>query len=120
MQTPKRVVERYYGRDQALRTALNMEYQGQGWLNAIGASNAIYAEAQASSAHTCQICGMEVDEKSPLTSVYKGRTYCFCRNNHKAIFDASPEKPGRWPQQTDKRNTPFIALPFSCFTARVR
>ena len=87
-----RVVERYYGRDQAARTALNMEYQGQGWLDATGASNAIYAEAQPSSGHTCQICGMDVDEKSPLTSVYKGKTYYFCSNDHKALFDASPEK----------------------------
>jgi putative intracellular protease/amidase/YHS domain-containing protein len=87
-----RVVERYYGRDQAMRTALNMEYQGQGWLDATGASNAIYAEAQPSSGPTCQICGMEVDEKSPLTSVYKGHTYYFCSHDHKAVFDASPEK----------------------------
>jgi putative intracellular protease/amidase/YHS domain-containing protein len=87
-----RVVERYYGRDQAMRTALNMEYQGQGWLDATGASNAIYAEAQPTSGLTCQICGMEVDEKSPLTSIYKGHSYYFCSNAHKAIFDASPEK----------------------------
>jgi YHS domain-containing protein len=35
---------------------------------------------------------MEVDEKSPLTSVYKSHTYYFCSHDHKAIFDASPEK----------------------------
>jgi len=87
-----RVVERYYGRDQAMRTALNMEYQGQGWLDATGASNAIYAQANSSTNVTCQICGMDVDEKSPLTSVYKGHTYYFCSNDHKAVFDASPEK----------------------------
>lgn len=87
-----RVVERYYGHDQAMRTALNMEYQGQGWLDATGASNAIYAEAQLSSRLTCQICGMDVDEKSALTSVFKGHTYYFCNTDHKSIFDASPEK----------------------------
>jgi putative intracellular protease/amidase/YHS domain-containing protein len=87
-----RVVERYYGRDQATRTALNMEYQGQGWLDATGASNAIYAQSESTAKVTCQICGMDVDEKSPLTSVYKGHTYYFCSNNHKAVFDASPEK----------------------------
>jgi putative intracellular protease/amidase/YHS domain-containing protein len=86
-----RVVERYYGHDHATRTALNMEYQGEGWLDATGASNAIYAQTRAASV-TCQICGMEVDEKSALTSVYKGHTYYFCNNNHKALFDASPEK----------------------------
>ena len=87
-----RVVERYHGRDQAMHTALNMEYQGQGWLDATRASNALYAEAQPSSELTCQICGMEVDEKSPLTSIYKGHTYYFCSHDHKALFDASPEK----------------------------
>jgi YHS domain-containing protein len=69
-----------------------MEYQGQGWLDATGASKAIYAQSESAANVTCQICGMEVDEKSPLTSVYKGHTYYFCNNNHKAIFDASPEK----------------------------
>jgi transcriptional regulator GlxA family with amidase domain len=28
-----RVVERYYGRDVARKTAYNMEYQGEGWMN---------------------------------------------------------------------------------------
>jgi putative intracellular protease/amidase/YHS domain-containing protein len=87
-----RVVERYYGRDQAMRTALNMEYQGQGWLDATGASNAIYAQVQSTANLTCPICGMDVDEKSAPTSIYKGHTYHFCSNDHKAVFDASPEK----------------------------
>ena len=87
-----RVVERYYGRDQAMRTALNMEYQGQGWLDATGASNAIYAQVQSTTNLTCPICGMDVDEKSAPTSVHKGHTYYFCSNDHKAVFDASPEK----------------------------
>src|ERR1700752_58734 len=87
-----RVVERYYGHDQAMRTALNMEYQGQGWLDATGAANAIYAEVGTTASVTCPICGMEVDEKSAPTSAYKGHTYYFCSNDHKAIFDASPEK----------------------------
>ncbi|HXP71144.1 MAG TPA: DJ-1/PfpI family protein [Candidatus Dormibacteraeota bacterium] len=87
-----RVVERYYGRDQAMRTALNMEYQGQGWLDATGASNAIYAQVQSTTNLTCPICGMDIDEKSAPTSIYKGHTYHFCSNDHKAVFDASPEK----------------------------
>src|SRR5437764_874558 len=37
------VVERYFGRDVAQSVAYNMEYQGQGWLNAD--SNEIYAKA---------------------------------------------------------------------------
>jgi len=87
-----RVVERYYGHDQAMRTALNMEYQGQGWLDATGAANAIYAEVGTTASVTCPICGMDIDEKSAPTSAYKGHTYYFCSNDHKAIFDASPEK----------------------------
>ena len=35
---------------------------------------------------------MDVDEKSAPTSVHKGHTYYFCSNDHKAVFDASPEK----------------------------
>jgi putative intracellular protease/amidase/YHS domain-containing protein len=87
-----RVVERYYGHDHAMRTALNMEYQGQGWLDATGASNAIYAKVENNAGGTCLICGMEVDEKSAPTSVYKGHTYYFCSNDHKALFDGAPEK----------------------------
>ena len=38
-----RVVERYYGRDVARKTAYNMEYQGEGWMNPD--SNQMYATA---------------------------------------------------------------------------
>jgi transcriptional regulator GlxA family with amidase domain len=37
------VVERYWGRNAAAQTALNMEYQGKGWLDASGADNAAFA-----------------------------------------------------------------------------
>ena len=87
-----RVVERYYGHDHAMRTALNMEYQGQGWLDASGASNAIYAGIETNANGVCPICGMEVDEKSAPTSSYKEHSFYFCSKNHKALFDASPEK----------------------------
>ncbi|MGA8142598.1 MAG: DJ-1/PfpI family protein [Candidatus Acidiferrales bacterium] len=86
-----RVVERYFGHDQAMETALNMEYQGQGWLDATGAANSIYVGSEHAGL-VCEICGMPVDAKTALTSVYKGRTYYFCSNGHKATFDAAPEK----------------------------
>jgi YHS domain-containing protein/putative intracellular protease/amidase len=86
-----RVVERYFGREVATRTADQMEYQGQGWLNP--ASNAVYARVRASTeGHpVCPVCDMDVDPKSAPKSVYKGATYYFCSPDHKHAFDAAPE-----------------------------
>ena len=86
------VVERYFGRNVAANTAYALEYQGTGWTDP--ASNAAYLRAAASTAEhpLCPICGMEVDPKSALKSVYKGKTYYFCLETHKAQFDAAPEK----------------------------
>jgi YHS domain-containing protein len=69
-----------------------MEYQGQGWLNP--ESNAVYAEEAKSTAGQplCPICAMEVETDTALKSVYKGKTYYFCSPEHKAQFDAAPEK----------------------------
>jgi putative intracellular protease/amidase/YHS domain-containing protein len=85
-----RVVERYYGRDVAAKTADQMEYQGQGWLNPN--ANAAYAVARASTdAHPlCPVCTMDVEPKTAPKSVYKGKTYWFCTPEHKATFDAAP------------------------------
>jgi transcriptional regulator GlxA family with amidase domain/YHS domain-containing protein len=87
-----RVVERYYGRDVAQKTAYNMEYQGQGWMNA--ESNQIYATALVSTAEhpLCAVCGMDVDPKIAPKSAFKGQTYYFCSDNDKKTFDTAPEK----------------------------
>jgi transcriptional regulator GlxA family with amidase domain len=87
-----RVVERYYGREVATNTAYQMEYQGQGWTNP--GSNAIYAEARVSTdAHPlCPVCEMDVDIATAPKSVYKGKTYYFCSEDHKQMFDAAPDK----------------------------
>jgi putative intracellular protease/amidase/YHS domain-containing protein len=87
-----RVVERYYGRDVAQKTAYNMEYQGQGWMNAD--SNQVYAAAPVSTAEhpLCPVCGMDVDPKTDPKSVYKGKTYYFCSDDDKKTFDAAPDK----------------------------
>jgi putative intracellular protease/amidase/YHS domain-containing protein len=87
-----RVVERYYGRDVAQKTAYNMEYQGQGWMNPD--SNQIYASAPVSTAEhpLCPVCGMDVDLKTAPRSVYKGTTYYFCSDDDKKTFDAAPDK----------------------------
>ena len=86
-----RVVERYYGRDAAERTAYNIEYQGRGWMNAD--SNEVYAKPLTASTDgqpLCPVCGMDADHT--ISAVYKGKTYYFCMRPHKQLFDATPEK----------------------------
>jgi len=83
-----RVVERYYGRERAEQTADMMEYQGQGWLDPD--SNQVYAKPRVSTdAHPlCPVCSMEGDPD--VKSVYKGKTYYFCSQDHKEMFDKAP------------------------------
>jgi YHS domain-containing protein len=83
------IVERYSGRKRAEQTALNMEYQGRGLMDASGADNALYAKAFAGM--VCPVCGMPVNPKSSPESDYKGHSYFFCSSGHKALFDKSPE-----------------------------
>jgi putative intracellular protease/amidase/YHS domain-containing protein len=85
-----RVVERYFGREVATKTAYQIEYQGQGWLNPN--SNMVYASARKSTdAHPlCPVCWMDVDPKTAPKSGYQGRSYYFCMPEHKALFDATP------------------------------
>jgi putative intracellular protease/amidase/YHS domain-containing protein len=87
-----RVVERYYGREIARKTAYNMEYQGQGWMNPD--SNQIYASTPVSTAEhpLCPVCGMDVDPATAPKSVFKGKTYYFCSDDDKQTFDAAPNK----------------------------
>jgi transcriptional regulator GlxA family with amidase domain len=87
-----RVVERYYGRHVAEKTAYNLEYQGEGWMNPD--SNQLYATLPVSTSEhpVCAVCGMDVDPKSAPKSVFKGVTYYFCSQNDKKTFDAAPEK----------------------------
>jgi YHS domain-containing protein len=87
-----RVVERYFGREAATKTAYQMEYQGQGWLNPD--SNNIYAKVPISTEEhpLCPVCEMEVDRKVAPTSIYRGKTYYFCMDADKAAFDANPGK----------------------------
>jgi YHS domain-containing protein len=87
-----RVVERYYGRHVAEKTAYDLEYQGQGWMNPD--SNQIYATSPVSTPEhpLCAVCGMDVDPKIAPKSVFKGITYYFCSEADKKTFDAAPEK----------------------------
>lgn len=86
------VVERYFGREVAQKTAYELEYQGQGWMNAD--SNQVYASAPVSTPNhpLCPVCGMDVDPKSSPKSVFNGKTYYFCSDDDKKTFDAAPDK----------------------------
>ena len=87
-----RVVERYYGSEVAKKTAYDMEYQGQGWMNPD--SNTVYAKVRTSTDEhpVCSVCDMDVDRATAPKSVYKGKTYYFCSPDHKEQFEAAPEK----------------------------
>ncbi len=87
-----RVVERYYGRDVARKTAYNMEYQGEGWMSPD--SNQIYATAPVSTPEhpLCAVCGMDVDPKIAPKSDLNRVTYYFCSEDDKKTFDAAPDK----------------------------
>jgi transcriptional regulator GlxA family with amidase domain/YHS domain-containing protein len=89
------VVERYYGRSIAERTAFSLEYQGSGWKDA--ASNTVYAARPAlTGAHPrCPVCEYEMTEAelhTAPTEVFKGKTYHFCSPEDKTRFDKSPDK----------------------------
>jgi YHS domain-containing protein len=87
-----RVVERYYGSEVAKKTAYDMEYQGQGWMNPD--SNEVYAKVRTSTDEhpVCSVCDMDVDRATAPKSVYRGKTYYFCSPDHKEQFEAAPEK----------------------------
>lgn len=85
-----RVVERYFGRPVARYTATAMEYQGEGWLNP-GANLAYAKRPRSTEQHPlCAICDMEVAKVPGRSSVFRGRTYYFCMDAHKTMFDAKP------------------------------
>jgi putative intracellular protease/amidase/YHS domain-containing protein len=87
-----RVVERYFGRAVALQTADYMEYQGQGWTDP-NSNEAYRARRVSTPAHPlCPVCDMDVDIATAPHSVYRGQTYYFCMPDHKALFDANPDR----------------------------
>lgn len=84
------VVERYFGRDIARKTAYSLEYQGQGWLDP--RSNQVYATRRRGTAQhpLCPVCDMDVAKATAPASTYRNRRYYFCSDEHKAAFDTSP------------------------------
>jgi YHS domain-containing protein/putative intracellular protease/amidase len=87
-----RVVERYYGRFIAERTAFYMEYQGTGWMDSTGASNAAYAVKSKGGGLSDPVCGMAVSSSADLQSTYKGTTYHFCSVGCQDRFDQAPSE----------------------------
>ena len=83
-----RVIGRYFGAEAIQRTAFQLEYQGQGWMDA--KSNSIFAVKP--EGDICAVCWMQVDRKIALSEVYRGQTYYFCMNDHKVAFDTKPDK----------------------------
>ena len=84
-----RVVERYYGRATAEETIYQLEYQGQGWMDASGSSNQAYAKARGGM--TCPICGMTVVDGMSPEFEYKGKAYYFCMTSHRDLFKLAPD-----------------------------
>jgi len=87
-----RVVERYFGRETAERTAYYMEYQSAGWRDATGAANAEYAaSAQARPGETvCPVCGMSA-RAGEFSTEHGGHAYHFCSEACRTRFLADPE-----------------------------
>ena len=86
-----RVVERYFGREIAEKNAFYMEYQGAGWKDSTGASNAAYANMTVRPGfEEDPVCGMEV-KKGELKADYKGTTYYFCMDSCRQRFLKAPD-----------------------------
>lgn len=87
-----RVVERYFGREVASKTALHLEYQGEGWK--APALNAVFAKAlRGTPEHPiCPVCGAELDRKDALSLEHDGETHHFCGSYCRDHFRAAPEK----------------------------
>jgi putative intracellular protease/amidase/YHS domain-containing protein len=86
-----RVVERYFGREVAQKTAFYMEYQGQGWLDP-NSNQAYRAHRVLSAAQPfCPVCEMDVDPPTAPHSQFRGQTYYFCMPGHKTAFERAPE-----------------------------
>lgn len=87
-----RVVERYFGREQARKTATQLEYQGTGWMHPD--SNAAFAQRPVSTPAKpyCPVCEAELGQPTGITFTYKGKTHMFCSEDCKTTFVATPER----------------------------
>lgn len=86
-----RVVERYFGRETAERTAYYMEYQSAGWRDPTGGANAEYAQSQGQAGETaCPVCQMDA-RPGRFTTERAGRTLHFCSEACRTRFIADPD-----------------------------
>jgi transcriptional regulator GlxA family with amidase domain/YHS domain-containing protein len=87
-----RVVERYFGREVALGTAFQLEYQGMGWTDP-DSNSAYVARRVSTDAHPlCPVCQMDVDLSVAPKVTYRDHVYYFCMEDHKKLFEASPQR----------------------------
>ncbi len=92
------VVDRYFGRAVAERTAWDMEHLSSAWKDP--SLNAVYAKRpRLTGEHPrCPVCEMggeawaSEDLKKLPTEVYQGKKYYFCSEADKASFDKAPDK----------------------------
>ena len=87
-----RIVERYFGRDVARRTATYLEYQGAGWMHPD--SNGQFAEPTASAPGqpVCPVCEMPVSPDTPLALEREGSTWYFCSTWCQQQFESAPAR----------------------------
>jgi len=98
-----RVVERYAGRERALEVADLMEYQGKGWLNPN--SNETYAKLPPFTKEhpICPVCLMSGDRS--IKASYKGKTYYFCSEGEKEVFEKHTDVFDRFLAEDAARNS---------------
>ena len=85
-----RVVERYFGREVAKQTTVNLEYQGTGWM--YPRSNAQFAQRRVGTDEhpICPVCEMQVSKNTSLKTEFEGKSYFFCGQWCQDHFVANP------------------------------
>lgn len=91
-----RIVERYFGREIAGRTATQLEYQGVGWMHPDSNSEFRDRPVGTRQQPICPVCEMPVSPDTSLTAEHDGRTWYFCGAWCQDAFGAAPER-FSWP-----------------------
>ncbi|HTV14395.1 MAG TPA: DJ-1/PfpI family protein [Acidobacteriaceae bacterium] len=89
-----RVVERYVGREATDELIDMLEYQGKGWQNS-GSNRAFATMPELTGLKPlCPVCFMGADRS--ISARYRGKTYDFCMESHKALFEQHKDIFGRF------------------------